>query len=212
MQQRDAGDITNRSFLDNFAIAKVIVDSFGKNRLVADLAADDFEALRASWVKKGYNLNTLANMVQRTRVLFKYGVDAGLIDKPVKFGSLFKRPKKAKLRALRQKQGKRVFEAEQLKTISDAAELPLKAMILLGINAGFGNHDCGTLPKSALDLKVGWVNFPRPKTAVERRCPLWPETVAALKEAIEQRPDARDPERTDLSSPALEFQRVVVLG
>ena len=60
-------------------------------------------------------------------------------------------------------------------------------MILLGVNCGFGNHDCGTLPLSALDLKGGWINYPRPKTAIERRCPLWPETVAALREAIDRR-------------------------
>ena len=58
-------------------------------------------------------------------------------------------------------------------------------MILLGINCGFGNHDCGTLPKSAIDLEAGWVNYPRPKTAIERRCPLWPETIEAIREAIE---------------------------
>jgi integrase len=61
----------------------------------------------------------------------------------------------------------------------DAGELA-KAMILLGINCGFGNADCGKLPLSAIDFKAGWVNFPRPKTAVERRCPLWPETITAL--------------------------------
>src|SRR5262249_22559933 len=51
-------------------------------------------------------------------------------------------------------------------------------------NCGFGNFDCGKLPRTALDLEGGWVVFPRPKTAVERRCPLWPETVAALRAAM----------------------------
>jgi hypothetical protein len=31
-------------------------------------------------------------------------------------------------------------------------------------------------------------SYPRPKTCVERRCWLWPETVAALREAIVARP------------------------
>jgi integrase len=43
------------------------------------------------------------------------------------------------------------------------------------------------LPRSALDLKHGWVDFPRPKTAVERRCPLWPETIVAIQEALASR-------------------------
>ena len=40
-----------------------------------------------------------------------------------------------------------MFEAAQLRKIIDKADQPLKAMILLGINCGFGNHDCGTLPR-----------------------------------------------------------------
>ncbi len=81
---------------------------------------------------------------------------------------------------------------------SAAADQPLKAMILLGINCGFGNHDCGTLPKSAVNLKTGWVSFPRPKTAIERRCPLWPETIKAIREAMAQRPKAKQREHDDL--------------
>jgi integrase len=48
---------------------------------------------------------------------------------------------------------------------------------------------------SAVDLDAGWVNFPRPKTGIERRAPLWPETIAALRAAIAVRPAPRD--RTD---------------
>src|SRR5262249_36323072 len=33
---------------------------------------------------------------------------------------------------------------------------------------------------------------PRPKTGIPRRCPLWPETVAALKEALAQRPEPKN--------------------
>jgi integrase len=49
-----------------------------------------------------------------------------------------------------------------------------------------------------VDLKTGWVNFPRPKTAIDRRCPLWPETIAAIKEAMEKRPKAKQREYDDL--------------
>jgi integrase len=61
------------------------------------------------------------------------------------------------------------------------------------VNCGFGNADVGTLPASALDLEAGWVRYPRPKTGIERRCPLWPETVAALREAMASRPAPKDP-------------------
>jgi integrase len=189
-QQRDSGDITKCSFAEYFRTCKFVVGSFGKTRLVDDLAADDFQALRAKLAKK-YGVHKLSKEVQMIRTLFKYAFDAGLIEKPMRYGPTFKKPANRIMRAHRQKNGHRMFEAEQLRTIIDAADQPLKAMILLGINCGFGNHDCGTLPKSALDLKTGWVNYPRPKTAIERRCPLWPETIEAIQEAIEQRPKAK---------------------
>src|SRR5262249_34104040 len=80
-----------------------------------------------------------------------------------------------------------------LRRVLDAASLPMRAMILLGVNAGFGNADCGTLPLSALDLERRWVNYHRPKTGIERRCPLWPETVAAIRDALSRRPEPKDP-------------------
>jgi integrase len=197
-QQRDAGDITGRTFADYFATCKFVVESFGKTRLVDDLASDDFQALRASLAKL-YGVHRLGKEVQRTRMIFKHGLEAGLIDKPTRFGPTFKRPAARIMRAHRQEKGARMFEAAELRTIVDAADQPLKAMILLGINCGFGNSDCGKIPKSAFDLKSGWVKYPRPKTAVERRCPLWRETVKAIREAIDERPTAKDPADAELA-------------
>ena len=87
-----------------------------------------------------------------------------------------------------------MFEAEQVQSILAAADVQVKAMILLVINCGFGNANVGTLPQSAIDFKRGWVSHPRPKTAVERHCPLWRETVQAIREAITVRPTPEDPE------------------
>jgi integrase len=68
----------------------------------------------------------------------------------------------------------------------------MAAMILLGINAGLGNSDLGDLPLTALDLKGGWLNYPRGKTGINRRVPLWPETVKAIQKAIADRPEPKD--------------------
>ena len=90
-----------------------------------------------------------------------------------------------------------MFEANELGRIIDACGVPLKAMVLLGINAGFGNTDCASLPLSAVDLKNGWINFPRPKTEIQRRIPLWPETTEALRDTIDQRPVAKSKDDAD---------------
>lgn len=85
-----------------------------------------------------------------------------------------------------------MFEADELRSILNAATGPLKAMVLLGINCGFGQSDCSSLPLTALDLDGGWLTFPRPKTAVMRRCPLWPETITALCECVATRRQHKD--------------------
>ena len=85
-------------------------------------------------------------------------------------------PKKPSVSTVRGK-GRKLFTADEIRRIIDAAGLQLRAMILLGINAGFGNADCGELPLSAVDLETGIIDYPaRPKTGIARRCPLWPET------------------------------------
>jgi integrase len=193
----DAGEITVRTYAEYRATADRLLSLLGENRSVDNLASDDFEALRAD-IAKHCGPVRLGNEVQRVRTVFKYAYNAGLIDKPVRFGPGFVKPSKHVLRKHRAKNGKRMFEATEIRALVDAASPEMRAMILLGINAGFGNHDCGTLPLSPLDLEGGWVKFPRPKTGIERRCPLWPETVEALKAAIAKRPTPKEAADADL--------------
>jgi integrase len=172
-------------------ITDLLVAAFGKTRLVDDLAADDFEALRADMAER-WGPVRLGNGITRVKSVFKYGSDNGLFERPVRFGGEFRKPDRAVLRRHRAASGEKMLEADELRNLLAAAPVPLRAMILLGVNCGFGNADCGALPQVALDLGTGWLDYPRPKTGIPRRCPLWPETVAALREAIAERPVARD--------------------
>jgi integrase len=164
-----------------------LVSTFGGKRLVDDLAPDDFAGL-ASDLAKQYGPVRRGNEVQKVRTVFKYGITNRLIKTAIQFGSAFVKPDRTELRMHRAKKGKRLFAASELRSLIDAAGVPLKAMILLGINAAFGNADCGHLPQSAVDLEGGWITFPRPKTGIARRAALWPETVEALKAAMAERP------------------------
>jgi integrase len=186
----DAGELSPRSFDDYTAVCKRIIRAFGKARMVSDLRPDDFEKLRTAMAKL-WGPVRLGNEINRVRVVFNYGWKSGLLDKPMVYGEGFKRPSKKTLRTHRHAQGAKMFEADEIRRMLDAAGQPLRAMILLGVNCGFGNADVGTLPLAALDLAGGWVDYPRPKTAVPRRCPLWPETVAALQEWLAERPEPK---------------------
>jgi integrase len=183
----DTRELTQRTWDDYKAVTDRLIKEFGRDRLVEDLRPEDFEQLRAR-LAKGIGPVTLANAIRRTRIVLKYAVDNDLVSRAIRYGQGFKPPSKKAIRKARNAKGPRMFEATELRRLLAAARQPLRAMILLGINCGFGNADCGRLPLSALDLDKGWVTFPRPKTEIVRRCPLWPETVEALREAILQRP------------------------
>jgi integrase len=174
----DSGELTKRSWQDYKAACDLIVSRFGKSRLVADLDPEDFSALRTKLAVK-WGPVTLGNVIQRMRVVFKFAWDDGLIDRPVRYGQGFKRPSRKVVRIDRAKKGPKLFTADEVRRLIDAAGPAMKAMILLGINGGLGNADCGHLPRSAVDLGAGIIDFPRPKTGIARRVPLWPRTLPA---------------------------------
>jgi integrase len=201
----DAGELTPRTWDEYKEATDLLVRQFGKGRLVEDLGPDDFAALRNKMAKR-WGPTRLGNVIQRVRSVFRYaGPDgAGLLTKHVHFGPGFARPSKKVLRLERARRGPKLFTAEEVRGLiglppwRPAPDAQLSAMVLLGINCGFGMADCGMMPLSAVNLDAGWVNFPRPKTGIDRRCPLWPETVAAIRAALSARPRPKKEEYAGL--------------
>jgi integrase len=187
-----AGELSPRTWADYHRIMDMLVAGLGKLRPVAALAPQDFADLRAKLAKKN-GPPRMSTLVQVIRCAFRYAYEVGAIDRPMRFGPDFRRTSKKVLRLHRARQGPRLFTAEEVRRMLDAAGQPLRAMILLGINCGYGNSDCGNLPLSAIDLEAGVIDFPRPKTGIPRRCVLWPETAVALREALAKRPEPKDP-------------------
>lgn len=138
----DAGDIGTRMYAEYRQTADRLRDTFSESRLVDDLAADDFVALRSQLAKQ-YGPVRLGNEITRVKTIFKYGYEAGLIEKPMRYGLEFVKPSASNLRKHRAKNGERMLEPEQILALIDAADQPLKAMLLLGVN-------CGTAPRSGL--------------------------------------------------------------
>jgi integrase len=193
----DHGDLSPRTWQGYKEATDEVVAAFGKRRLVVDLGPDDFSSLWDRLAKR-WGPVRLGNVVQYVRTVFKYAYDSDLIDRPTRFGPTFKKPTRKTLRIHRAKSGAKLFTADEVRRLIDHAGQPMKAMFLLAINCGFGNADCGRLPLSALDLDAGWIDYPRPKTGIPRRCPLWPMTVGAIRDALAHRPEPKDQEHAGL--------------
>lgn len=151
-------------------------------------------------------------------------MDQRLIDRPVAYGQGFDKPSARTIRWARNEGGPNFLEAAELRLILDAADGKakdaesgkpikadpiLKAMVLLGVNCGFGNTDVANLAISALDLGAGWVNYPRPKTEIARHIKLWPETIQALDVAFQHRPEPKDQDDVDIAFLTIQGNRFV---
>ena len=187
----EVGDLAARTFGDYHMATDALIAHFGRTRRVDDLQPSDFEKYRAKLAGQRGTVS-LKNDINRARVVFKYASDNRLIDSPVNYGQAFNRPSAKVLRKARNEAGPRMFESAEIRRILDKADPTMRAMVLLGCNAGFGNSDLANIPQSAIDFDSGWIDFPRVKTAIPRRVPLWPETIEALRVAIAKRPAAAD--------------------
>lgn len=199
----EAGKLVPRTFKNYKQATDILVAHFGKLKPVENLTVEDFEGLMTAIEKeptegelkrrkrrKKRGPSAVGNLVQVIRIVFNYGYANELLDKPVRFGTTFKRPARKVMRKVRAAKGSQMLEAAEIRKLLESADVQMRAMILLGANCGFGNADCGQLPIAA--VQGDCVVFPRPKTGIDRRCPLWPETAEAVRIAIEKRPLPKD--------------------
>lgn len=191
------GELAQRSFADLHRTCLKVADTLTRHRLVSDLKPADFAYLRGV-LAGGRGLVTLQGEIRRVRNMFNWGFKDGILENAIRFGDSFNPPAADKLRIARSEKPAKLFSQPELRQIIDACGVQIEAMVLLGINCGLGNSDCARLKFRHLDLKGGWLDFPRPKTGEPRRAKLWPETVKAIKVAIDERPEPHDDAHKDL--------------
>lgn len=179
----DAGELEERTWQEYLAACRRLCASLGKDSMVTSLIPADFERLRAEYGKT-WGPVRVGNEIQRVRGVFRHALRQGFLDRAVIFGEGFKKPSRTTLRKHRAAQGVRMFEAAQIRKLLEQAGPTMRAMILLAINCALGNHDVAALHGARLDLRRRWLDYPRPKTGIDRRCPLWPETIAALRKVL----------------------------
>ena len=181
-----SGDVSSRHFAETRRSRMMLLDTTGRDVTIREMTPDRFGKLRAA-LSKGRGPVTVGGHVQRIRCAFKFAYESGLIDQPVRFGGEFSKPKRSVVRKDRAAKGRRDFSRDEVTALLDRANPQLKAAILIAVNCGLGAKDIAELRERHVDLKRGWLDFPRPKTGVERRAKLWDETVEALRVQIKTR-------------------------
>jgi len=194
---RDSGELSVHTWNDYHNVCEHLIKTFGPDRLLTDVLPEDFAALRAKWSEK-WGFVRVGNMINKARIVFNYAYKNGSIDRPMRYGEGFKRPSRKVLRLARAEKGPRLFEAAELRRIIKAASQPMKSMFLLAINCALGNSDVSNMRMKCLNLESRWMTYPRGKTGVMRRCPLWNETIKVIKEWIKQRPVPKNEANVDL--------------
>jgi len=177
-----SGEISYQHFKDiERTLASLSV--FIGPKALAGLMSEDYGAWRAH-LRKTNGPVALGNHIMRVRAFLNWCKREKYISGLPDCDAL-KKPSRKELRLARAKRGSRMFTPEELRSLITCAGPQLRAMILLALNAGLGNNDLAQLCTS--NLQDGWLDYPRPKTGIGRRVPLWRETREALAAVI--RPD-----------------------
>jgi integrase len=191
----ESGDRVERTWKDAKAACDRMVSCWGKQKRVRDITADDFEKLRSD-AAETCGPRSLDGLVVRVRCVFNWATESGLIDWPIRYGE-FKLSSRKVLDRDAQERGDKTIPRESVLTLLKAADVQMRAMLYLCINAAYGPSDLGNLPLAKID-GTEWLSFPRVKTAAARRCWLWPETRKAIAEWLAVRPTDLEGEVADL--------------
>lgn len=118
--------------------------------------------------------------------MFNMAFDYGWMDKPMRLGKAFAKRPAADARATRKDW---LLTPAAIAALYRAAPVQLRAMILLGLNGGFGPGDCAGLPMDKSYIEQARIRFRRPKNHIPRDMPIWPETIKAIRAVIAHRQD-----------------------
>ena len=177
--------IGQRTYDEYMAVAKVIGRELGETRVARSVRQLDLERVGDALAigRNGQPISPVTHkrLLTFARMIFRWA-NRTFDNVNFKYEDALKSPEKKLIREQRAKAGSRMFEATDLRKLIKAADPTMKAVILMGLNCGFGPTDVIELTTDR--IKNGFVDYPRPKTAVNRRCPLWQQTLKAI-EAIQ---------------------------
>lgn len=185
----DAGELKPRTLADYEKGIQFAVDHFGYDAVVLNIPTAGWQALRAKIAAK-FDAHSQARYIGAIRAVSRWATINEYLDRPFRFGTEFGLPSQRLLRQAKRDAGERTYTAAEVKKIRGVLTPIMDAIFLLALNGGIGNTDISNLERGNLDLAQKRIGFARSKTDVDRVIPLWPETIAAIRIAMDARPPA----------------------
>ncbi len=168
-----AGELTIRHYTDQVESLRKFVRFLGQHCTVNTITALDLQNYKRK-LQKSYNSANRINLhIAIMKSMFHWAKKNEVLEAIPNIDAV------SKVKVIRKE--KPTFTVKQIRKLLKASELQMKAMILLGLNCGFGNTDCSQLLWTNIDIKKSRVHYPRGKTGINRDLVLWPETVKAIK-------------------------------
>jgi integrase len=168
-----AGELTIRHYTDQVNSLRKFVRFLGQHCMVNTITTLDLQNYKRK-LQKSYNSANRINLhIAIVKSMFHWAKKNEVLEVIPNIDAV------SKVQLVRK--NRPTFTTEQIRKLLKASEPQMKAMILLGLNCGFGNTDCSELLWENIDFKKSRVHYPRGKTGINRDLALWPETVKALK-------------------------------
>lgn len=186
LSELELGHCAQSTHLERVTTCGLIADALGRERVVDALTPEDFR--RIQHTASGYQPIQRRKIIGLTKTAFNWLWDEGLLTQPLRFGRGFVGATDRQKRLREAEWGDRTVEAPDIQKLLEFASPEMRAHLLLGINAGFGQTDCSIFKLS--DLKGRWISGVRQKTGARRLALLWPETVEAIHATAKKGPRA----------------------
>lgn len=104
--------------------------------LASDLTVEAFAAWKLSLVERGYSAESINHYLSAVRAMFAFGVDTDLIARAPRLRRVRNVPTNHDVAS-----GKPLYAPEALRSLLAAADVQMRAMVLLSLNCGFGPKD-----------------------------------------------------------------------
>lgn len=189
------GKIRTRTLNDLLRHCPVFETHFGKHTRIQALtlkAMKDFRESLNDGVNGSLNAIGVSIRVRLLRQMLKWAEEKKYIDRALWRESVTM-PTARQVRDAKEVTASKTMPLATGQALLQCENPMMKVAHYFGANCAFEPHDCGEVKWRHLEIgHVSWLNFPRPKTGCPRRCPLWPETVEAIKAWKSVRPKGND--------------------